>query len=128
MTELARVLGDVRDDIAGGSAPTDSTAAYRSGHAAALRFAGLCVLDQIAAAAGGLAPSTASEDPPSERDRVRIVAALDRVATRLTAHRRPWADGDAAAGYRDGIAYALGVVSARREDIGQQSWCLVHQR
>ncbi|MGE2832594.1 hypothetical protein [Mycobacterium sp. SMC-4] len=128
MTELARVLAEVRDAINSGTAPPNRGAAYQSGHASGLRFAGLCVLDQIAAAAGGLAMLTRSQDPPSERDRVRIMAALDRVAARLAAHRRPWADGESAAGYRDALVHALGVVSDRKEAISQQSWCLTHQR
>ncbi|MGE2732195.1 hypothetical protein ACQI4F_22235 [Mycolicibacterium vaccae] len=116
MTELGRVLTEVRDAITGGSAGPDRGAAYRSAYAAGLRFAGLCVLDQIAAAAGGLTRAAPS-DPASCRDRVRIVAALDRIAARLAAQRRPWADGESAAGYRDALAYALGVVRERREEV-----------
>lgn len=105
------VLRQLLDDLTEVSAPQDRSAAYRVGFNAGIRFARICVLDEIAAASGYVDRVAMSNGIRRNRERVLIRAAVRTIERRLAAEVTARNGDDGAAGYRDAIAVARETVS-----------------
>lgn len=92
---------------AGGASTGERSAAHRKGYTAALRFARLCVLDQMAVIAMDFTNASRNGERWSQRLRARTLAALRKISQRLSEALRAESHDDVAAGYRDGIRVAL---------------------
>lgn len=115
-----RVLVRLLDDLADVSPPTHRSTAYRNGYTAGIRFARICVLDEIALASGTLVKSSQTRGRRPDRERVRAGVALSTIAARLSRDAVPDAD-DGAAGRQDAISLALQLVSECERQIGQET-------
>ncbi|KUH81942.1 hypothetical protein AU187_17305 [Mycobacterium sp. IS-1556] len=118
-TAGTRVLVQLLDDLADASPPTDRSTAYRNGYTAGIRFARICVLDEIALASGSFAKSSHTRGRRRDRERVRAGVALSTIAARLSRDAVPGAE-DGAAGRRDAISLALQLVSECERQISHE--------
>ncbi|MBX5488918.1 hypothetical protein MHAS_02325 [Mycolicibacterium hassiacum DSM 44199] len=110
-------------DRAGHDIGDDGSAEYRKGKEAALRFARICVLDEIAIAAAHFIDQV-DGDGRADRDRARVLAALRTVTERLNHGLRNAASdysGDEATGYRDGLRVALDLTAERERVVAAQA-------
>ncbi|MCV7282914.1 hypothetical protein H7J88_25075 [Mycolicibacterium flavescens] len=101
------------DELAEASPPAERGPAYRAGFSAGIRFARICVLDEIAAASGYLDRIAMTNGSRRDRESVRIRAAVRTIGRRL-GNEIALGDDDGADGYRDAIAVAQEVVSGLR--------------
>lgn len=112
--DVLEVLIKACDDAAIPSTAEERSAAYRKGYAAALRYARICVLDQMASAAMDFADG---------RHRARTLAALRTIAQRLSEELRTDLEDDVAAGYRDGIRVALDLTEEQERAVQRELSC-----
>ncbi len=89
--------------------------AYRRGFDMGLRFARICVLDEIAANAGTFVRASLDGALP-QRECARARAALRRIAARLADEIVPGAD-DHATGYRDATAVVLEMLHTQEQQV-----------
>ncbi|MGE2719420.1 hypothetical protein [Mycolicibacterium celeriflavum] len=111
-----RTLVGFLDALKQASPPSDRSDAYRRGFAMGLRFARICVLDEIAANSGSFIQASLNGGPRPQRECARTRAALRRIAERLTDEFVLGAD-DHAAGYRDATAVVLERIADTQEQI-----------
>ncbi|KUH97286.1 hypothetical protein [Mycobacterium sp. IS-3022] len=115
-----RVLVRLLDDLADAPPPADRSTAYHNGYTAGIRFARICVLDEIALASGSFAKSSHTRGRRRDRERVRAGVALGTIAARLSRDAVPGAEDDAA-GRRDAISLALRLISEYEREINQET-------
>ncbi|MDQ2637837.1 MAG: hypothetical protein M3Y83_13255 [Actinomycetota bacterium] len=120
---LEKALVKACDDVANTSTAGERSAAYRKGYTTALRFARICVLDQIASAAIDFTNISGNGDGRSERDRSRTLAALGTISQRLSEALRAQPEGDVAAGYRAGIRAALVLTEEQERAVQRELGC-----
>ncbi len=120
---LEKALVKACDDVANASAAGDRSAAYRKGYTAALRYARICVLDQIASAAMDFMKASRNGDRRWERHRTRTLAALRTISQRLSEALRANPEDDVAAGYRDGILVALELTEEQERAVQRELSC-----
>lgn len=102
---LAQLLDGLTD-----SPPPDRCACHAKGYSAAIRFARICVLDEIALVSGSFEKSVPPGSIRRDHGSVRTRAALRAINARIS-REFPRADAQEAAGYRSGIAYARGLIA-----------------
>ena len=119
-TVLERVLVQARDGLYAAPTPSGRSAAYVRGYTSAIRYARICVLDRIAAAAVDFIDDPRPHEIRQDRERLRTFVALRSIATRLLQELRADAEDDVAAGYRRGIVVALEVISDQERTVQQE--------
>lgn len=121
--DMLEALIEACDDAANLSTAGERSAAYREGHSAALRYARICVLDQMASAAMDFTDTSDNGEHRSERHRARTLAALRTISQRLSdaLHTNP--EDDVAAGYRDGILIALDLTEEQERAVQRELGC-----
>lgn len=97
------VLVQLLDALADASAPAARDEEYRKGYSRGIRFARICVLDEIAAKSGSFGRVSRTAESWRGREEARTRAALRRIAARLSGEFASGSDGQAA-GYRDATA------------------------
>ncbi|WP_326548185.1 hypothetical protein QGN32_08770 [Mycolicibacterium sp. ND9-15] len=107
---VERVLVGLLEDLADASPPADRSDAYRMGYSMGIRFARICVLDEIAAKSGSFVRAALAGGHRPNREQARTRAALRRIAARLSPDFTLGGD-DRTAGYRDATAVALELIS-----------------
>lgn len=120
---LEKALVKACAEVANASTAGERGAAYRKGRTAALRFARICVLDQMASAAMDFTNVSGNGDGRSERDRNRTLAALGTISQRLSEALRAHPEDDVAAGYRDGIRAALELTEEQERAVRRDVRC-----
>ncbi|MGE2725197.1 hypothetical protein [Mycolicibacterium pulveris] len=102
-------------------APTgERTAMYHKGYTAALRFARICILDQMAIIAMDFTNASGNGERWTVRHRTRTLAALRTISQRLSEALRSQPNDDVAAGYRDGIRVALELTTEQERAVQQR--------
>ncbi|MGV0579847.1 hypothetical protein ABQF17_17640 [Mycolicibacterium elephantis] len=121
--DVLEALIEACDDAANLSTAEERSAAYRKGYSAALRYARICVLDQMASAAMDFTDASHNGDHRPERHRARTLAALRTISQRLSdaLHTNP--EDDVAAGYRDGILIALDLTEEQERAVQRELSC-----
>lgn len=104
------------DALAEASPPSGRSDIYRRGFNMGLRFARICVLDEIAANSGSFIRASLNGGPRAQRESARTHAALRRIAARLTDEFVLGAD-DHAVGYWDATAVVLERIDGEQERI-----------
>lgn len=107
---IDQVLVELLDDLTDASPPVDRSNAYLKGYSAGIRFARICVLDEMALKSGSFVSGSVSCGHRRAREQVRTRAALATIAARLSRAVVPGQD-DGAAGHREAIATALQRIS-----------------
>lgn len=123
ITVLERVLVQARDGLYAEPMPSGRSPAYIRGYTAAIRYARICVLDRIAAAAVDFIDDPRPYELRRDRERLRTIVALRSIATRLVQELRSDPEDEVAAGYRRGIVVALEVISDQEREVQQESEC-----
>nr|CRL71252.1 hypothetical protein CPGR_01908 [Mycolicibacterium malmesburyense] len=111
-----RTLVGLLDALAEASPPSDRSDDYRRGYSMGLRFARICVLDEIAANSGSFIRASLNGGTRPQRECARTRAAHQRIAARLTDEFVLGAD-DHAAGYRDATAVVLNRIAETQEQV-----------
>lgn len=107
---VGQVLVGLLDDLADASPQPDRSDAYLRGYSMGIRFARICVLDEIAAKSGSFVRASLTGGRWANREQARTHAVLRRIAGRLSDDFTLGGD-DHAAGYRHAAGVALESIS-----------------